>query len=120
MRSRHIGFMYVWPLDSQACHLPSHHFRQHPPPTALRLQRGQYPHQADLGLSKCADQSLWVDVETEAREGKNLSKAMQQVQVRGSGGDLHYLETKEGEKGLMGLGEREADDQTNLELRLKA
>lgn len=49
-----------------------------------------------------------------------MSKAMQQVQVRGSGGDLHYLETQRGEKGLMGLGEREADDQTNLELRLKA
>lgn len=30
------------------------------------------------------------------------------------------METQRGEKGLMGLGEREADDQTNLELRLKA
>lgn len=58
-----------WPA---VCHLPSHHFRHQPHLHNPGSPKGQRPHQVDLGLSKWADQSLCVDVETEAREGKKL------------------------------------------------
>lgn len=45
---------------------------------------------------------------------------MQGVSVRGPGPDLRYSETQRGEKGRMGLGERKAEDKTNLELGVKA
>ena len=73
-----------------------------------------------MGLSKWADQSLCVDVQTEAIEGKKLvqghaGSSCQRSRMR----PPLFGDSKRG-KGLMGLGEREADDQTNLELRLKA
>lgn len=74
MHSRHTSLTYMPAPDQMSPTCP--HSKETPSPTphlhSPRSPKGQHLHQVDLGLSKWADQLPWADMETEAREGKEL------------------------------------------------
>lgn len=96
--------MYVRALAGRL--LALHHFRQHPLTPQPCVSKEPVSTPGRLGSFQIADQSLWVDVETEAREGKKLVQGHAASSSQRFRRETSLFGDSRGEKGLMGLGER--------------